>query len=174
MILNLYRCLFSPTEKISLTEEQKISESIFSFKQIEDLLISKENQIRIHGLLEELATSSVAWLAFNGLRLTKLGRLLKQEVHPFRFLLEIYQNPISKKYLEEIYEDRHQLLSGRSQIWKDFSQNLAKNFQSCAIDIHHYAESFAQELELDFLLLKEFVHRKDWEGLLLFIVQSKL
>ena len=56
-------------------------------KNIKILKISSQNQEIIQLLVKELATQSVLYLAYHGFRLTKIGAALKEEVHPYLFLL---------------------------------------------------------------------------------------
>ena len=142
-------------------------------KNVEHLEISLGNKLVIKNLLEEVATHSVIHLIYNALRLKEIGRQLKEEVHPFRFLLEIYSDPLSKKHFEKIHEERESIFSGRNQIWNDFSANLAKNFNDRIHDIEHYVESFARELSLDLSTIQELQKEGNWKELLLFIAQVK-
>ena len=157
---------------ISTLTSLQTSEVTPSFKPIHTLKISISHRETIQNLLEELATKSVFHLACNGLRLMKIGNTLKEEVHPYLFLLEIFSNASSKKHLEKFYEDRNQIISGRSQIWSDFVKNLGKNFESREGDIAPYTFSFAQALNLDPSQVELHVKERNWESLLVFLLQA--
>lgn len=153
----------------SLSKKSNLQENAL-FRNISHLKISKEDQRQVRALLEELATSSVWHLAKHALRLTQIGAHLKKEVHPYRFLLEIFSNPSSIAHLKTIHEKKDHPLSGR--VWKDFVSNLGKNFLSRIEDKGLYAVSFAKELHLSPLLVSSYELEQDWEGLMNYLVLS--
>ncbi len=139
-------------------------------KSIDFLTITPQNQQVIQLLLKELATSSVFLLAYNTLSLIKTGTSLSEEVHPYRFLLEILLNPASNKHFRKLYEEKDQIFSGRNQIWNDFARNLGKTFKKEAENIAAYTFSFAASLEADPVKVEYHLQKEDWDGLLTYII----
>lgn len=143
-------------------------------KNVNELKINDSNQQRISSLIQEISTSSLKELAWNAGKLSKSGKILKREVHPFRFLLEVFRDDHSKKCLQKIAQDRTSYFSGRSRIWSDFSKNLGENFENRQGDIEPYIDSFSEVLGLEAGPIRLFCQDKNWEGLLLFLVHSNI
>lgn len=142
-------------------------------RDIKDLIVTEENRNRIRGLIQDISTSSLPKLAWNAWALRKTGQILRKEVHPLAFLLQIFKDPSTKEHFKKVYEDRHSFSSGRNQIWNDFSSNLTKNFEDRTADIKPYIDSFSEMLSLDKEQMHIFEQEENWEGLLLFITQAK-
>ena len=157
--------------------ELKEYERIQHGKDVNHLTITPHQQKVIYELLKELATSHILTLGWHASRLTTTGLKLKEEVHPYRFLLEILLTPppnseqhSSKDHLKMIREDSSDLL--RSRIWSDFTFNLGKNFEDRKKDIAHYRESFAKTLGVDASQLEVHEEAKKWDILVDYLLES--
>ena len=156
------------------------------------LNISIQNQKDIREVLSTIGSNTALQLGWNSLpslmktapskpdmisHLKALGAKIDKEVHPYRFLLEIFLDKDSKTSITTLYNGRNDLLTGRNLMWTEFVTNLGKSFDKRKEDIAPHTQFFAQALRIrsskvDHFSRKinEFVQAKNWNGLLEYLI----
>ena len=156
------------------------------------LNISVQNQKDIREVLSTIGSNTALQLGWNSLpslmktapskpdmisHLKALGAKIDKEVHPYRFLLEIFLDKDSKTSIMTLYNGRNDLLTGRNLMWTEFVTNLGKSFDNRKEDIAPHTQFFAQALRIrsskvDHFSRKinEFVQAKNWNGLLEYLI----
>jgi hypothetical protein len=149
----------------------------------DSLRITVHNQTDIREVLKTIGENT-AWglglSSFTGSmipRLKELGANIDREVHPYRFLIEIFTNADSKASLITLYNGRNDLFTGKNLMWAKFAADLGKSFENRSDDITSHTDFFAEALKVRHSKVGAFVatinnlvQAKNWNGLLEYLI----
>lgn len=149
------------------------------------LTISRENSENIKKVLKTIGYKTALELGYSFLgemlqgnssegirRLETLGESIDREVHPFRFLLEIFLDNESNAAINALYNRRNDLIDG--MMWARFVDNLGKSFLK-RTDIDKYKGFFARQLGLTKKhesAISNYLKQRDWNGLLTYLIAN--
>ncbi len=147
------------------------------------LKITVQRRADIQEVLKTIGENTALGLVASGLipRLKELGSNIDREVHPYRFLIEIFTDPPSKASLIALYDGKNSIsgvLAGRLTMWNEFAADLGKSFELRKEDTMPHTKFFVDALKADYrskthqlfkitpAQIDNFVIAKNWNGLL--------
>ena len=145
---------------------QEISKEIQSFYQ---LRLTAEDQVHISKMVKNLGELSWFRLLKKKHEMEKLGDQILA-VHPLRFIGYILSTPSLKKQLPKIC---HEYLK-RKSFFEGHGRRIGFNKRMSQEDANHhltpYIAGFAHQVGVSEASLLDFFNRKDWEGLVRYLL----
>ena len=135
-------------------------------KAYDSLTISIDEKVKIGKILMTMAENNVVKLLFERKRLESWGHDI-QHVHPIRFLGTVFINP------RLVYCMRRIRSSGFK--WNGFIDGFTERFREEVRNnnINAFLPGFAQSVGVDETQVQTYVNRKDFEGLVLYLMKEK-
>ncbi len=130
-----------------------------------DLVCTEQDQKNIHELISTMAEKGKLGLLFQQSRLREIGAQINH-VHPLKFLALVFKTPHLKSCMYYIWDDyfkRNGFLDG---LGPALTREVEKG------KLHFYLPDFATELGLPKDTLKGYFDARDWENMVLFLIQS--
>lgn len=128
------------------------------------LHISEKEKGLVHKIVSTLANHNVVKLLLKKKTLQKAGKNV-EHVHPFRFLGTIISDPYLKSCMHEIKKSGFK--------WDGFLDGYSKKMKSEANagNLLPYVPSFARAMGVDQGRVTDYIHQRNWEGLLRYLIQ---
>lgn len=97
--------------------------------------------------------------------LEKLGKEI-EHVHPIKLLGIIFSTPNMKPYMKDIFNDYFK--------WKKFIEGFttSMNHEISKNNASQYLSDFAKDVKGDLELIKIFYNKRDWKGLINYLIHS--
>lgn len=130
-----------------------------------DLICTDEDRANIHEIVSTVAEKSKVSLLFNQTYLREKGAAVTH-VHPLRFMGVIFSDPYLKTCMFYICNDYWKRSSFVGDLSSALSREADKN------NLHIYLNDFAKEVGVPYESLKGFIDNRDWDNLVLFLIQS--
>ncbi len=157
-----YHCIFSkasilsaivkfPSKNNKMVTYQELPRTFEDEQKIDDLI----STLGIHG--------KITLLLHHEKRLRKMGDELRY-MHPFKFIGYIFSKPDLKEHMRAIFDDYFK----RTNFVKDFAQTM--DIYDLRNKLMPYLDDFANEVKIAVDKIKPFIDKKDWEGLLRFLI----
>ena len=132
----------------------------------ETLSISMDEKQKIGKILITMAENSVFKLLFEKKRLERLGHDIRN-VHPIRFLGTVFSDP-------RLVHCMHRIRSSGFK-WDGFINGFSERFMEELLsnNVNQYIPGLSESLGLKTQDLQYYVDRKDFEGLIIFMMERK-
>ncbi len=130
-----------------------------------ELVYNEQDQKDLNELIAILSENNKINILLNKSYLNELGAKL-DHVHPLKFLSAILIDSKLKEGLQEIWTDyfkRNGFLDGI---------NPKLNQEMDQTKLMPYLEPFAEEVQGNPIVLKPFFDKRDWEGMIYYLIQS--
>lgn len=160
-----------------LSKDDPFAKIVFN---TEGKIRNQEGFNRISDLFSALGTTSYgSWIWHKNALLEKEKKLREFEYHPLEFLYMIFW---SKESTEWIANYKEQAILGawilslktKRDPWVEFLSSQARNFNRRKDEVPAAVEGFCKALKLDFEKVQDFTTKKEWEGLIQFILEQRL
>lgn len=132
----------------------------------QSLPISRADKQNINDLLTTMAENNVFQLLFQKSRLERLGQEI-DHVHPICFIGTVFSNPHLTSCMYEIRKSSFKWTNFVDGFGKRLKQELNRN------NVAPYVSGFAEHLNLPRNEVERFLQRGDFEGLVLYIMNSR-
>jgi hypothetical protein len=148
---------------------------IFNFIKSNPPIFQSTSPLERNDLLERnktielftiIATNGKMALLWRVSELKKRGQEI-EHIHPLKMLGYVFSAPNMQDYFDKIYKDSFK--------WGNFYHEFARrmNFEASKNNLLCHFASFAKEVNLAPANLKPFFDRKDWEGLLKYLIYTR-
>lgn len=153
---------------IDTPQRQKINlqaETIESPNDFSELPLNDTEKKLIYKLISSMGEKNVIRLGLERKTYEKIGKKI-HHVHPLRFLSYVFSDPTLKKAMKDISKSHFKwngFIDGFSDKMRDeHSQN----------NLLRFIPAFAEQLHLNQDDITKYVHKKDWSGLVRFLIHS--
>jgi hypothetical protein len=134
--------------------------------------VSSKNREDIHNLFKELATGTLWQLTKSSLRLRSTGARLREELHPFQMLMEIFADPTTREHFQSIHAQRGDFKTVKPLIWNHFLHGVGEHLEQRKEEIEPYVDTFAKTVKISSRTLKNQLQKRNYEELLSQIMQN--
>jgi|GEM_PF-1724032 len=131
--------------------------------EFSNLPIHEHEKVLIYKIITTMAKKNPIQLALKKSSLEKKGKKI-HHIHPFRFLGYVFSEPELKQSMHEIKKNHFK--------WNGFLDGYSKKMRNEATqhNLMPYVESFAGFLRVDSNEVAKFIQKKDYEGLVRFLL----
>ena len=129
-----------------------------------DLTCTREDTDKIVELITTIGSyGKIELLLHHNKRCRQIEAEIRH-IHPFKFLGVIFSRPEMTKYMRHVHNDCF--------VWKKFIDGLSGNMKNEATKrrVYPFLKDFAKEVKAPEYELKVFIDRKDYEGLLKYLI----
>jgi len=129
-----------------------------------DLPCTKEDTDKIIELISTIGSHGKIELLLHHKKRCRQIEAEIRHIHPFKFLSVIFSRPEMTKYMKHVHDDWF--------VWKNFIDGLSGNMKNEATKrrIYPFLSEFAKEVNAPEYELKVYIDRKDYEGLLKYLI----
>ncbi len=161
LVLALAICVVLPSNA-SIIKRPPVKSTEVAYK---DLPCSEQDKARIIELVSTVAESSKLSLLFNQSHLKEIGSQINH-VHPMKFLSIVFSNPHLKGCMFFIWDDYFK----RTEFMDGLGASLSREADKGKLLL--YLDEFAAEIGASAGALKTFIDVRDWDNLVLYLIQS--
>ncbi len=130
-----------------------------------DLPYTEQDRAHIYEIISTMAEKGKLGLLFQQNHLRELGAHINH-VHPLKFLASIFKDPYLKSSMYYIWNDYFK----RNGFLEGLAPSLTREAEKGKLDM--YIKDFAADLGISAEAVKTYFDARDWENLVLFLIQS--
>lgn len=130
-----------------------------------DLTFTEQDRANIYEIISTMAEKGKLGLLFQQNHLRELGAQINH-VHPLKFLASIFKDPYLKSSMYYIWNDYFK----RNGFLEGLAPSLTREAEKGKLDM--YLKDFAADVGVSPEALKAYFDVRDWENLVLFLIQS--
>ena len=131
----------------------------------QELICTEQDRAHIYEIISTMAEKGKLGLLFQQNHLRELGAQINH-VHPLKFLASIFKDPHLKSCMYYIWDDYFK----RNGFLDGLGPSLTRETEKGKLDF--YLKDFAVDIGVAPEILKIYVDIRDWENLVLFLIQS--
>lgn len=130
-----------------------------------DLVCTDQDRANIYEIISTMAEKGKLGLLFQQSHLREIGAQINH-VHPLKFLSSIFKDPHLKSCMYYIWDDYFK----RNGFLDGLAPSLTREAEKGKLNF--YLNDFASDLGVSVEAIKPYFDVRDWENLVLFLIQS--
>ncbi|MGB7977551.1 MAG: hypothetical protein WCF19_00155 [Chlamydiales bacterium] len=165
LLVFIFLGMFVPPAAGSIIRKPPVKATDVSYK---DLDCTPQDREKIHEIISTVGEKGKLGLLFQQGHLRELGAQINH-VHPLKFLATIFKDPHLKSCMYYIWDDYFK----RNNFLDGLIPRLEGEAEKGKLGL--YINDFAADLQIPshgFPALKAYFDARDWEGMVLFLIQS--
>jgi hypothetical protein len=131
----------------------------------EELVCTEQDRMNIYEIISTMAEKGKLGLLFQQNHLREIGAQINH-VHPLKFLATIFKDPHLKSCMYYIWDDYFK----RNGFLDGLGPSLTREAEKGKLEL--YLKDFAMDINISGETLKAYIDVRDWENMVLFLIQS--